>query len=113
MVVKEIDSYKIVYYSDRYDVVGQPGIAYATKNHVSFSCFYNGNHVGGLIFLDKLEQVKNSYVNGKIILFYHLNLFNDVYNFIRYEKPLFIYLDSTNWNGFLGTTDMEPAGEED
>jgi hypothetical protein len=111
MVFVEFDSYKILHRSEPYTV---PGKGTYTKNSIQVDCFNNGNPVGALIFHDTTSaSTQNSLVNDRIILHYNTSLFNFVYNTIRYEKPLWLVLNTTSWSGYLGTKDIEPTGDED
>lgn len=50
--------------------------------------------------------------NDNIVLHYHISRFNDIINILRYEKPLYIYIETDNWGrGIL--TDPEGIGEEE
>jgi hypothetical protein len=44
---------------------------------------------------------------------YALSRFNDVMGMLRFEKPLYIFLDTGNGIGFLGTSQLEPVGEQE
>lgn len=44
---------------------------------------------------------------------YPLSRFSNVMDMLRYEKPLYIFLDTTNGIGFLGTSQLEPVGEQE
>lgn len=44
---------------------------------------------------------------------YPLSRFEAVMGMLRYEKPLYIFLDTTNGIGFLGTSQLEPVGEQE
>jgi hypothetical protein len=44
---------------------------------------------------------------------YPLSRFNDVITMLRFEKPLYIYLDTTPLVGFVGTSQQEPVGEQE
>ncbi len=44
---------------------------------------------------------------------YALSRFESVMGMLRFEKPLYIYLDTTTGVGFLGTVQQEPVGEQE
>jgi len=44
---------------------------------------------------------------------YALSRFEDVMTMLHTEKPLYIFLDTGNGIGFVGTAQLEPVGEEE
>jgi hypothetical protein len=44
---------------------------------------------------------------------YALSRFEAVMGILRFEKPLYIFLDTSNGIGFLGTSQLEPVGEQE
>jgi hypothetical protein len=44
---------------------------------------------------------------------YPVSRFQGVMGMLRYEKPLYIYLDTVTGFGFLGTSQLEPIGEQE
>jgi hypothetical protein len=44
---------------------------------------------------------------------YPLSRFEAVMGMLRFEKPLYIYLDTGTGVGFVGTSQMEPVGEQE
>ncbi|HZQ07103.1 MAG TPA: hypothetical protein VFD70_11025 [Anaerolineae bacterium] len=44
---------------------------------------------------------------------YPLSSFNAVMSMIRFEKPLYIFFDSGTGVGFVGTSQLEPVGEQE
>lgn len=96
----DFDGYKIWYYS------GHP---YEALIYVYKGTTYNGRIV---FFKDSAPIPPNaSYPEPSI--HYPLSRFNDVINILREEKPLYLFLNLDNKIGILGTTDTEPAGEEE
>ena len=48
---------------------------------------------------------------GKIpVLNFQISLLSDIMDMLRNEKPLYIQLNTDNWNGMLSTS-AEPIGE--
>lgn len=44
---------------------------------------------------------------------YPLSRLESVMNMLRFEKPLYIFLDTATGNGFVGTAQQEPVGEQE
>lgn len=44
---------------------------------------------------------------------FELTRFKDVMDMLRFEKPLYIYLDTGTGVGFVGTSQLEPVGEQE
>jgi hypothetical protein len=44
---------------------------------------------------------------------YPISRFESVMGMLRFEKPLYIYLDTSTGGGFLGTSQLEPVGEQE
>lgn len=100
-VKKDFDSYKIWYYSRH----GYEALVY---------CYQGGVYVGRIVFFpDEGALPPNvNYASGPSI-HYPLSRFNDVISILRYEKPLYLFLNLDNLIGFVATQDLEPTGEEE
>jgi hypothetical protein len=84
-----------------------------TKAHPKLYLLFNSTHVSDIYFLEELPLKRNNLAQGNIpILNFHLSLFNDIMNIVRYEKPLYIILSTEDWNGSI-STNLEPVGEEE
>jgi hypothetical protein len=44
---------------------------------------------------------------------YPLSSFHNVMSMLRFEKPLYIFLDTGTGTGFVGTLQLEPVGEQE
>ena len=44
---------------------------------------------------------------------YPISQFGDIMGMLRYEKPLYIFYDTVSLVGFVGTSQMEPVGEQE
>lgn len=74
---------------------------------------HNQDQVGIIMFRDEFPP-RTNFINSNdnIVLHYHISRFNDIINILRYEKPLYIYIETDNWGrGIL--TDPEGIGEEE
>ena len=77
-------------------------------------CFHHGKQVGSLNFMyDESDVENNDYENDQIILFYHIDRFEEIVTTLRYEAPLFLMLNTDSLEGALITKEMEPVGEEE
>jgi hypothetical protein len=47
------------------------------------------------------------------MLAYPISRMGEIMNFLRYEKPLFISLDTVSNRGYLATREREAAGEQE
>ena len=100
-VRKDFDSYKYWYYS------GHPYEAL-------IYCSQAGNYVGRIVFFndDAAIPPNANYTSGPSIHF-PLSRFNDIITMLRYEKPLYLFLNLNNLIGIVATADAEPVGEEE
>ena len=51
-------------------------------------------------------------VNNFINIHYHINRFNDIINILRYEKPLYIYIETVHYGGGI-STESERVGDQE
>ena len=87
---------------------------YFSKSHATLGLFFNAEVAGIINFYDELPVKPNSvYLGGGFpVLNFHVNQLSDIMNVIRYEKPLYLRLNTDNWFGSISTT-AEPVGEEE
>lgn len=100
-VKKDFDSYRIWYYS------GHPYEAL-------IYCYQGTSYVGRIVFFKDGAPVPDNanYASGPSI-HYSLTRFDDVVSILRYEKPLYLFLNLDNLIGTLATEEKEPVGEEE
>ena len=112
MVSKYFDTYRIAIYADYYTKEDEYGV----KNYIMIDCFEKGstNPVAELRFYDNVEFRKNIYLADfeRIILNFHINRFNDVYNLIRHESPVLVSIDLQTLEGHVASQ-HEHVGKED
>ncbi|MGH9972757.1 MAG: hypothetical protein ACRD93_02530 [Nitrososphaeraceae archaeon] len=93
-------------------------ITVRSKNFAEIECYdtsvSKNNPVADLRFYDNVNSHENTYLSNidRIILIFYIDRFNDVYNLIRYEKPVYAYIDPQTLDGHVGSQ-QEPVGEED
>lgn len=96
-ISKQIDSYRIAYNSDNFQDVPKMS-AYI---HLSDK---DNNNLGVLRFVDESPLPKNIInEDGTFDIFYHIDRFNDIINILRYEKPLWVSIDSNFKSGQIQT----------
>ncbi len=100
-VRKDFDSYKVWYYS------GHPYEALVY-------CYQGNTYVGRVVFFkdDSAIPANANYASGPSI-HYPLSRFNDIILILRYEKPLYLFLNLANLIGIVATEEREPVGEEE
>lgn len=100
-VQKNFESYRIWYYS------GHPYEALVY-------CYQAGAYVGRIVFFkDAASTPPNANFASGPSIHYPLSRFNDVITMLRYEKPLYLFLNLDNLIGIVATNDLEPTGEEE
>jgi hypothetical protein len=73
----------------------------------------DNNGIGDLRFVDESPLPKNIInQDGTFDIFYHIDRFNDIVNILRYEKPLWVFIDTQFKSGQIVTV-REPIGEEE
>jgi hypothetical protein len=95
----DFDSYKYWYYS------GHP-------YEVLVYCYKGGIYVGRIVFF-KDELVEPNFSAPEPSIHYPISRFADVIGTLRYEKPLYLFLNLDNLIGLLATDDFEPTGEQE
>ncbi len=114
MVQKYFNKYRIAIRTDYYTKQDEYGI----KNYIDLQCYDTNvsmsNPVAELRFHDNVNFRKNHYLadSDRIILTFNINRFNDIYNLIRYEKPVYAYVDPQTLDGHVGSQ-LESVGQED
>lgn len=100
-VKKNFNSYKLWYYS------GHPYEAL-------IYCYQGGSYVGRIVFYkdDASIPPNANYSSGPSIHF-PVSRFNDIITILRYEKPLYLFLNTANLIGIVATEEHEPVGEEE
>lgn len=98
---KDFDSYKIWYYS-------------AHSYEAIIYLYQEGSYVGRIVFYRNnvsLPPNRNS-ASGPSI-HYPVSRFNDIISILRYEEPLYLFLNLNNLVGIIATEEQEPIGEEE
>ena len=105
-VTSDFDTYTLEY-------IGGDSLQSGTAGAM-INCYKN-NELVGLIqfFKDNVIIPANQVINGQIQLHYEMNRFNDVITTLRYEKPLFLLVNTDNGFGYIGTGQTEPVGEQE
>jgi hypothetical protein len=105
-ISKQVDSYRIAYNSDNH----QPVPRMSAYIHLSDK---DNNSIGTLRFVDESPLPKNI-INQDVTfdIFYHIDRFNDIINILRYEKPLWVSIDTQFKSGQIQAI-REPVGEEE
>ena len=100
-IYKDFDQFKMQYVS-------------GSQHQAYISCWKQGVYVGTIVFVkdDTLVPPNRVGEQGNILLYYPLGRFNDVITILRYEKPLYLWLNPDNLFGNVGTT-IEPIGEQE
>ena len=75
---------------------------------------YDGStHVGKLSFHPDTPPANLLSSSNVIYLRFKLSQFGDVMGILRMESPLKVSFDTTQLQGYLGTTSYEPVGEQE
>ena len=113
-----VDSYEIVYSSDRFAANEAPLICLVT-------CFENVSGTatqlaGRLAFFEDTFNLPTNQLLPAVVggpaephINFHLRELNDVLTILREEKPLQITLDTDRGLGTLRTKEKEPVGEQE
>ena len=77
-------------------------------------CFEEEEYRGRILFYpDERDMPPCGIFAGAPSLHYSLRQYQDVIDFIRYEKPLHLTLDPDSGKGYLATSNFEPIGEQE
>lgn len=101
-MTNEFNSYRLYYQS-------APQYSWQSRLY-----FYNdGAYVGSVFFMKEGENIPaNAEVSGKPRLYFPDSKFEEIMNVLRYDKPLYITLVTSNGIGTISTSN-EPIGEEE
>jgi len=107
LIVKEFDKYYLNFFSMNEKGKHRP---IYSKASVSLSLFFKAYEVGKIGFYDKVPVRRNETLGKIPVLNFHISLLSEIMDMLRNEKPLYIQLNTDNWNGVLSTS-AEPIGE--
>jgi hypothetical protein len=97
-----IDSYRCFYLTSGYD--------YEAK----INCYKNNKLVGEIRFYkDDFNIPVSNIQDGILKINFPISRFNDVITILRYEKPLYIVVNTQHNFGGVANTSKEPIGEEE
>lgn len=97
-IVKPFDSYKLWYYS------GNKSAAY-------IQCYDELKPTGGISFYKDGDTAPTNN-RDDFRIHYPISQFDDVIKILRYEKPLYLLM-TRDLIGWIGTSDLEPVGEQE
>ena len=98
---RDFDSYKLWYSS------GHP-----YECHIY--CYLGVSYVGRIVFYkDDVVIPDNVNLWSGPSIHYAISRFDHIIGILRYEKPLYLFLNLDNQIGLLATSDLEPTGEEE
>ena len=106
LIVKEFDKYYLNFFSMNEKGKHRP---IYSKASVSLSLFFKAYEVGKIGFYDKVPVRRNETLGKIPVLNFHISLLSEIMDMLRNEKPLYIQLNTDNWNGVLSTS-AEPIG---
>ena len=101
-IKKQFDRYLL-----SYNAVGE--------NHVAYLGCYTSSpwqQVGRLVFYAENIPPNTTYGNDLPSLHFSASQFNDIINILRYEKPLFLRMNTDTLHGDLATS-TEEIGEQE
>ena len=104
---RDFTRYTVYYITGNSPAIGFPQSA-------EIDCFTDTNERAGAIYFypdGGTLPANQDTVNG-IYLYYFLSRFADVMTMLKEEKPLYLYLDTGNKAGYVGTG-TEPVGEQE
>jgi hypothetical protein len=107
IVQRDFTRYVLYYISGSSPTIGVPQDA-------EIDCFDDNGKRSGIIYFypDNVPLPSNRDTVNGIYLYYKLTRFADVMTMLKEEKPLYLYLDTTNKSGYVGTS-LEPIGEQE
>jgi hypothetical protein len=106
-IVQEFDKYYLNFFS--MNKKGKHRRIYS-KATASLTLFFKAYEVGKIGFYDEVPVRRNEALGKIPVLNFHISLLSDIIDMLRNEKPLYIQLNTDNWNGGLNTS-AEPIGE--
>lgn len=104
IIKKPFDHYSIVHSSNN------------SQYEADIACFVTGtvDMIGRMIFFkDGSPLPPNVLLSYGPEIHFPLSRFGEVVGTLRQEKPLCLWFDTSSLVGGVGTTDKEPAGEEE
>ena len=107
-VHRDFTKYVIYYISGG----GNPSIGLPQEAEID--CFTDKDERAGIIYFfpDSVPLPQNHDTVNGIYLYYRASRFADVMSLLREEKPLYLYLNTSNWSGYVGSA-FEPVGEQE
>jgi hypothetical protein len=107
VVRKDFDSYSFTY-------VGGPSLQSGTPG-ADIVCYRTNCRVGILRFFRDGVRIPENRVlpDGTLALYFEMSRFSDVMATLRYEKPLYLAVNSDNSFGYIGPATLEPTGEQE
>jgi hypothetical protein len=97
-----------------YYISGGGSPAIGLPQEAEIDCFTDKNERAGILYFypDNVALPQNRDTVNGIYLYYRSSRFGDVMSMLREEKPLYLYLNTTNSSGYVGTGN-EPVGEQE
>lgn len=106
-IQRDFSQYSVYYISGNSPAIGLPQAA-------EIDCFTDKGDRAGIIYFHPDGgplPANQDTVNG-IYLYYYLSRFSDLMTMLKEEKPLYLYLDTANNSGYVGTN-TERVGEQE
>jgi hypothetical protein len=106
LVTKNFDRYSVHYYGGGSLQGGQPG--------ADIACYLGAVRVALIRFFrdPAVMPINQVHSDGTLGLYYEMSRFQDVAAMVRYEKPLYLAVNTDTGFGYLATT-QEPVGEQE
>lgn len=124
MIVKQFNRYAIEIRSINEE--SHPDLEVFSRPDFMIYLLDGATHVGSIFFDEKFPVKPNKWTGSRIVLHFHLSLFDNIIKVLRYEKPLYVWVnDSEPLNNLLGgirtfpedehpeRSPTEPVGEEE
>lgn len=107
LVARNFDTYSVTYIGGRSLQSGEPG--------ADVNCYLGSVRVGLIRFFRDTATTPANQLNrdGTLGLYYEMSRFGDVITLLRYEKPLFLAVNTDNGFGYVATSTLEPTGEQE
>ncbi len=103
MIRAEFDRYVLRYNTAEKDLVA------------NIECYSRQMFAGRILFISvNTQDIPPNKASGNKypFLFFYASQFNDIINILRYEKPLYLMLNTDTLNGYLSTS-LEEIGEQE
>jgi hypothetical protein len=90
----------------------------SNHGHPVIYCTNENVRVGTLIFHPDTANLPDNRIirhatHKHIQLHFHISRFNDIYQILIHEKPLYIHFSEDSKDGWIGTSELEPLGLEE